>query len=148
MLPLLVMSFSILLARALGAWGLLPIGSWPVATRVGLAVMLLFTASAHFTKMKADLARMVPTAFPRPELLVAVTGVLEIAGAVGLLIPSTASVAAYALIALLIAMVPANVTAAQKGVTLRGRPATPLVLRIPLQMIWIGLLWWSARACC
>src|SRR5882762_2100336 len=60
MLPLLVMSVSILLARALGVWDLLPVGSWPAATRVGLAVMLLFTASAHFTKMKADLVRMVP----------------------------------------------------------------------------------------
>jgi uncharacterized membrane protein len=148
MLPLLVMSVSMLLARALGAWDLLPIESWPAATRVGLAVMLLFTASAHFTRMKADLARMVPPALPRPELLVAVTGLLEIAGAVGLLIPSTASVAAYALIALLIAMLPANVNAAKTGVTLRGRPATPLLLRIPLQMIWIGLLWWSAGACC
>jgi len=62
MLPLLVMSVSILLARdSSGAWGLLAVGSWPVATRVGLAVMLLFTASAHFTKMRADLVRMVPT---------------------------------------------------------------------------------------
>jgi len=146
MLPLLVMSVSILLSRALGAGGLLPVGSWAAATRVGLAVMLLFTASAHFTKMKADLARMVPPALPRPELLVAVTGVLEIAGAVGLLIPSTASIAAYALIALLIAMLPANVNATKTGVTLRGRPATPLLLRIPLQMVWIGLLWWSAGA--
>ena len=145
MLPLLVMSVSILLSRALGAGGLLPVGSWAVATRVGLAVMLLFTASAHFTKMKADLARMVPPALPRPELLVAVTGVLEIAGAVGLLIPSTASLAAYALMALLIAMLPANVNAAKAGVTLRGRPATPLLLRIPLQIVWIGLLWWSAN---
>jgi len=148
MLPLLVMSVSILLARALGAGGLLTVGSWAAATRVGLAVMLLFTASAHFTKMKADLVRMVPSALPRPELLVTVTGVLEIAGAVGLLIPSIASVAAYSLIALLIAMLPANVHAAQTGVTLRGRPATPLLLRIPLQMVWIGLLWWSAGACC
>ncbi len=105
-----------------------------------------WAGGTHFTKMKADLAHMVPPALPRPELLVAVTGVLEIAGAVGLLIPSTASIAAYALIALLIAMLPANVNATKTGVTLRGRPATPLLLRIPLQMVWIGLLWCSAGA--
>ena len=96
--------------------------------------------------MKADLVRMVPSALPRPERLVAVTGVLEIAGAVGLLIPSTSRLAAYALMALLIVMLPANVNAARIGATLRGRPATPLFfLRIPMQMLWIGLLWWSAQ---
>ena len=105
MLPLLVMAVSIVLARAAGAWEWLPIESWPAATRVGLAVMFLFTASAHFTPMKADLVRMVPSALPRPERLVAVTGVIEIAGAVGLLIPSTSRLAAYALMALLMGVI-------------------------------------------
>jgi uncharacterized membrane protein len=145
MIPLIVMAVSIVLARGAGMSGLLPIGSWQDATRVGLAIMFLFTATAHFTPMRKDLARMVPPALPRPELLVAVTGVLEVAGAVGLLIPSTATLSAYCLIALLIAMFPANVNAARSGTKLRGRAATPLVVRAPMQALWIGLLWWSAR---
>jgi uncharacterized membrane protein len=49
------------------------------------------------------------------------------------------------LIALLVAMFPANVNAALKKTTLVGKPATPLWLRIPMQLLLIGLLWWSTR---
>ena len=50
------------------------------------------------------------------------------------------------LIALLIGMFIANINAAQKGITLRGKPSTPLWLRTPMQILFIGLLWWSTRA--
>jgi hypothetical protein len=39
----------------------------------------------------------------------------------------------------------ANVSAAQRGVTLRGKPPTPLWLRAPMQILFIALLWWSTR---
>jgi hypothetical protein len=39
----------------------------------------------------------------------------------------------------------ANFNAAQKGVTLRGKPPTPLWLRAPMQILFIALLWWSTR---
>jgi hypothetical protein len=39
----------------------------------------------------------------------------------------------------------ANVNAAQRGVTLRGKPPTPLWLRVPMQILFIALLWWSTR---
>jgi hypothetical protein len=42
-------------------------------------------------------------------------------------------------------MFPANLHAARVGHTIAGRPHTPLVLRLPLQLLWIGLLWWSVR---
>lgn len=51
---------------------------------------------------------------------------------------------AMALAILLVAMFPANVHAARTGATLGGRPATPLALRLPLQLLWIGLLLWIA----
>jgi uncharacterized membrane protein len=107
--------------------------------------MFIFTASAHFNKMKHDLARMIPAYFPRPLLLVYITGILELLGAVGLLLPEFRRLAGLCLIALLIAMFIANVNAAQKGVTLRGKPATPLWLRIPMQIFFVALLWWSTR---
>jgi uncharacterized membrane protein len=50
------------------------------------------------------------------------------------------------LIVLLIGMFVANVNAARKGVTLRGKPATPLWVRTPMQALFIALLWWSTRA--
>jgi hypothetical protein len=66
--------------------------------------MFLLTASAHWGKRRQDLIAMVPPAFPRPDLLVTVTGVLEIAGAVGLMLPMGAPYAALGLCFLLLAV--------------------------------------------
>ena len=117
MIPLYVLVGSVVLARAAGALGVDALASWPPATRVGLAIMFMFTAAAHFTATRADLVRMVPPAFPAPETLVAATGIAELAGAIGLLVPSAAKLAAWGLIVLLIAMFPANVHAARRGST-------------------------------
>jgi uncharacterized membrane protein len=107
--------------------------------------MFVFTATAHFNKMKHDLARMIPPYFPRPLLIVNITGALELLGAACLLLPQFRRLAGVCLIALLIGMFIANINAAQKGVTLRGKPPTPLWLRAPMQILFIGLLWWSTR---
>ena len=53
--------------------------------------------------------------------------------------------AGIALILFFIAVLPANVHAAQAQVTLRGRSATPLWLRVPMQILFIGLAWWSTH---
>jgi uncharacterized membrane protein len=108
--------------------------------------MFAFTAASHFvTRTRGDLVRMVPPGLPSPALLVTITGVLEVLGAIGLLIPSTISVSAYALVALLVALFPANVNAARNKLIVAGRPATPLVFRLTMQLFWIGALWWVAR---
>ncbi len=67
-----------LLARLAGRLGAKPLQPWSAATRVGLAVMFCFTASAHFNSLRADMV---------PELMVTLTGVCEVLGALGLLIP-------------------------------------------------------------
>jgi uncharacterized membrane protein len=105
--------------------------------------MFVFTASAHFNRMKHDLARMIPSYFPRPLLIVYVTGVLELLGAAGLMLPLSRRLAGICLIALLVGMFVANVNAARRGITLRGQPPTPLWLRVPMQVFFIALLWWS-----
>lgn len=104
--------------------------------------MFLLTGAAHFNRMRADLVRMVSPALPRPELLVTLTGIAELAGAVGLLVPAWASAAALALALLLVALFPANVHAARASVTLGGRDATALWLRAPMQLIWVAMLVW------
>jgi uncharacterized membrane protein len=81
---------------------------------------------------------MVPPALPHPGLLVTVTGVLELAGAVGLLVPATARLAAAGLALLMVLMFPANVSAARRQVTLRGKPATPIGIRTAEQVLFIG----------
>jgi len=65
----------------------------------------------------------------------------ELAGAIGLLIPATRYWAALGLIVLMAAMLPANISAARRGVLLRGRTATPLSLRIRMQVLFIGWAW-------
>jgi uncharacterized membrane protein len=143
MAPLIVLVVVVLLARSIGQLGVVRLRDWAAATRVGLAVMLCFTAAAHFNSMRPDLVAMVPPSVPNPGLMVTFTGVCEILGAVGLLVPRTRRLAAIALIVFLLAVLPANIYAAQAGVTLRGAPPTPLVPRLALQVLFIGLLWWS-----
>ncbi len=145
MLVLLILFVSILVFRGLGLAGVSALASWSAAARDGLAVMLLFTASAHFTPMKEDLIRMTPPWVPRPRAMVFFTGVCEIAGAIGLVIPTTQRAAGIALILFFIAVLPANIHAARAGITLRGRPVTPLWLRVPMQILLIVLAWWSTR---
>jgi uncharacterized membrane protein len=132
--------------RGAGALGVEAFASWPAAARWALAVMLLFTASAHFTSMREDLVRMVPRWVPWPRAVIYFTGVCEVLGAIGLLVPAVRGYAGIALIVFFIAVFPANVRAARDEVSLRGRPATPLWLRAPMQLLFIALTWWSSQA--
>jgi uncharacterized membrane protein len=148
MVPLIVMLLGWLIFRALGSTGLWDqADSWTGALRYALAAMFAFTAVSHFhPRSRPDLIRMVPAGLPAPGVLVTATGILELIGAIGLLVPQVAAVAAYALSALLVALFPANVRAARDGLVIAGRRATPLVWRLPLQLFWIAALWWVARA--
>lgn len=143
MAPLIVLVVAGLLARLIGQLGVAALRNWAAAVRVGLAVMFCFTAAAHFNSMRADMIAMVPPFVPNPEFMVTFTGVCEILGAIGLLIPRTRRIAAVALIVFLLAVLPANIHAAQAGVTLRGAPPTPVAPRLALQALFIALLWWS-----
>jgi uncharacterized membrane protein len=111
--------------------------SWIVFLRWALSCMFLLTASAHWGPMRADLVQMVPPAFPNPGLLVTISGIAEIAGAIGLLIPRVARFAAGGLVLLLIAVFPANVHAAQAGLSLAGERVSPLIIRLPEQLFFL-----------
>ncbi len=145
MVPFYIMVAGILLARGVGAFAWPVLDSWTMATRVGLAIMFLFTGAAHFNKTRDDLVQMVPPGLPSPALLVTLTGIAEIIGAIGLLIPTTARFSALALVVLLVALFPANIHAARIDHTIGGRPHTPMIIRAPLQVLWIALLWWSVN---
>ena len=145
MLVLIVLLAAWLVFRAIGSAGVHVLASWQHSALYALAVMFVFTATAHFNKMKHDLAQMIPSSFPQPLLIVYITGVLELLGAAGLMLPPFRRLAGICLIALLVGMFIANVNAAQRGVTLRGKPPTPLWLRAPMQILFIALLWWTTR---
>ena len=138
MIPLLVVSIVFVLLRTAGALGVKALRDWRLALRIALAAMLLVTASAHWGAKRADLVAMVPPVFPEPELLVTLTGVFELLGAVGLLIPRTSRLAAVLLAVLFVAMFPANIHAARNGLTIGGKPVTELPLRTAVQLVLIG----------
>lgn len=112
--------------------------------------MLFIAAGAiHFISPKSYLA-MMPPFLPWPAALVFISGVAEIAGGSGLLWPRTRKLAALGLIALLIAVFPANIYAAVHGMQIGGRsvPLWILWARLPLQPLliaWVYFGCWKER---
>src|SRR6201988_2471162 len=113
MLVLIVLLAAWLVFRAIGAAGVHILASWQHSALYALVMMFVFTATAHFNTMKHDLAQMIPSSFPRPLLIVYITGVLELLGVAGLLLPQFRRHAGICLIPLLVEMFTANVNAAQ-----------------------------------
>lgn len=138
MAPFVALLSSFLLLLGIGSLGWSYFDDWHTALQGAVAVMFLLTASAHWGKRRPDLIRMVPPSFPRPALIVTITGYLEIAGAIGILIPVMSMAASIGLFLMLIAMFPANVFAARNTLTIGGKPVPKLGIRIMLQLVFIG----------
>ena len=63
----------------------------------------------------------------------------------GLLIPRTRRLAGICLVVLLVALFPANVNAIINGIPLGGNAPTPLLVRAPMQLLYIvGMVWWTS----
>jgi uncharacterized membrane protein len=140
MVPLLVLVLSFVVLRCAGLLGVTALNNVVLPLRVALFIMFLVTASAHWGKGRPDLIRMVPPIFPHAGILVSVTGVLEILGAVGLLVPATVRLAAICLAILLVALFPANMQAAREHLKILGRPAPGLILRGAIQVVFLSAL--------
>ena len=117
--------------------------------RVARWVMVVFMVASgigHFV-VTDSYAAMVPASFPNPRLLVWVSGVAELAGGIGLLIPSLRRAASIGIIALLIAIFPANVNMAVNHISPPGTHMSPLALwlRLPFQALFIIWAWWVGR---
>ena len=144
MAALFVLVASLLILRGVGLLGVKRLSSWREAGVVAVAIMFLFTGATHFTGMKHDYAAMLPPLLPNGLWVIYLTGVLEIAGAVGLLIPRTRKLAGICLSLYLVAVFPGNVYAALNEVEFRGEEPTPLWLRTPIQLFYIGMVWWTS----
>jgi uncharacterized membrane protein len=138
--PLIVLAVSMVVFWIAGQTGLTVFQDPSFVLRAALAVMFLLTASAHWGRRRVDLVRMVPPVFPKPDALVTITGVLELLGAIGLLLPSTGRATCVCLIALLVALFPANLRAAREHLTIAGRPVPGLLPRGLIQLIFIATL--------
>ena len=113
-------------------------------SRSTLAVLFIAAGVMHFVKPRSY-ERIVPPGLPSPATLVAVSGLAEIVGGVGLVIPRLRRPAGWGLVALLVAVFPANVYMAVRPdrFTDLGVPAWLLWLRLPLQG---GLIAWAERS--
>jgi uncharacterized membrane protein len=89
----------------------------------------VLTGFAHFAPpLRRDLLAIVPPRLPAPGDLVTITGLLELLGAVGLLLPVTRVAAAVCLLVLMLAMFPANVYASRMP-----NPPKSMTTRLPLR---------------
>jgi uncharacterized membrane protein len=138
MAVLLTLVLGTLGARLVGWQGVDYVDSWPKAVAVGLAAMFVMTGIAHFVNpLRRDMIAIVPPRLPAPILLVTVTGVLELLGAVGLLYPPTRVAAGACLFVLMVVMFPANVYASRMPNPPKSM-TTRLGVRTVEQVLYLG----------
>lgn len=99
---------------------------------------------AHFAATDLEVT-IVPPYIPWPRAVVLITGIFELLGAVGLLIPSIRRAAGVGLFVLTIAVTPANVYMLERP-DLFSVPYWALILRLPLQIGLLALIAWSSGA--
>jgi uncharacterized membrane protein len=113
--------------------------------RLAMGLLYVAAGAAHFL-LTRTYERIVPDYLPAHRELVIISGIAEIAGGVGVLLPRTQKAAAWGIIALLVAVFPANITMLQHHDRFPGIPVWLLWIRLPLQGILIGWAWRYARA--
>lgn len=114
-----------------------PFGWTQWALRVLVALPLLISGIGHFMRT-AVFATIVPPIFPHPAFWILLTGVMELAGAVGLLLPGTARAASTCIALLMIAVFPANVYAAHRTIGGLHMPGVPV--RLAMQVVYVLLV--------
>ena len=121
---------------------LAPMTGW---RRAGIAFVFLWFAvggTAHFVATDLEM-RIVPPWFPWPRAAVLVSGVFELLGAAGLLWRPSRRAAGLGLFALTLAVTPAHIYMLQRPDLFASVPYWALVLRLPIQVALLALIWWS-----
>ena len=119
----------------------------PGPARLLLAFVMTAVGVAHFAVPEPFLA-IIPAFLPAPLLLVQLSGVAEIALGLGLLHPRTRRLAGLGLVALYIAIFPANLNQAIHQISFD--PAHPIAawklwLRLPFQILFIAWALYVSR---
>jgi uncharacterized membrane protein len=118
------------------------VGPGKQRARRALAAFFIGAGVNHFV-IPGVYKRIVPPGLGDPETLVRVSGVAEVAGGVGVLLPQTRRLAGFGLIALLAAVFPANLHMARSPEKFEQIPAWALYARLPLQPL---MMWWAWQA--
>ena len=119
------------------------------AQSIGLLLAAIFYVGAgalHFIKTDAYL-RIMPPYIPWHLAMVRISGVFEILGGLGLLVQRTRRAAAWGLVALLIAVFPANVYMATNPIEAGAASIAPILRwgRLPLQALLVWWLLWCTK---
>ena len=114
--------------------------------RVILSVAIIVVGVLHFAKPQ-PFVKIMPPQLPYPLELVYISGFFEILGGIGLLIPLVSRAAAWGLIALFIAVFPANINQAVNSISIEGIPDNPIFywVRLPFQAVLIAWAWWYTK---
>jgi len=122
------------------------VNRWKQIFRVILSIFMVTIGVLHFVKPE-PFVKIVPPQLPYPLELVYISGFFEILGGVGLLIPFVSPAAAWGLIALFIAVFPANINQAVNNIPIEGIPHNQLLYwaRLPFQAVLIAWAWWFTR---
>ncbi|ARD45507.1 DoxX family protein [Colwellia sp. PAMC 21821] len=113
--------------------------------RIPLLVIALFFITggiAHFVVADFFMKAM-PDYLGYHKEIVHISGVLEILGAIGILVPQTRLLAGYGLIALIIAVYPANINMALHPEKFQNISELFLYIRLPFQFIFVWFVWWA-----
>ena len=114
-------------------------------SRFALALFFIIAGTAHLVAPAPYLA-IIPTYVPWPAIMVAISGVAEILGGLGVCFRAARAAAGWWLVALLLAVFPANIRAISTGMVINGYvlPAWMLWARLPFQLLFIA---WVYRVC-
>jgi uncharacterized membrane protein len=113
--------------------------------RILVALPLLLSGVILHFFMANGTASIIPPAFPDPRLLVILSGVCEIAGAIGLFLPATRRIAGFLIAVMLIAILPANIYAA--GKTISGVTMPTVSVRTAMQAVYILMVLIASYGC-
>ncbi len=115
--------------------------------RVILAISIIVVGVTHFV-VPEEYVKIVPPQLPYPLGLVYLSGFYEILGGIGLLVPPVSQAAAWGLLALFIAVYPANINMAVNLIKIEHIPNSPWVhvVRLPLQAVLIAWAWWYTKS--
>ncbi len=118
-----------------------------MAGRILLAILFIVEGSLHFLFPQTYL-KIMPPYLAAPLTLIQLSGAAEILGGLGLIIPTTRQIAAWGLVALLIAVLPANIYMATAHVQVSGIMGQSWAqwARIPLQLPLIYWAWLYTRS--
>lgn len=118
----------------------------PVVNRFLIGLIFVVMGSLHFWKPGA-FVRIIPDFIPGHKEMVYISGIAEIAGGIGILLPQFREAAAGGLLLLLVAVFPANINMAVQAIQkadFLSWYSVAMIIRLPLQFV---LMYWVYWAC-